>query len=765
MMMRTILFLLSLLVSTAFAHDESNSNAGPVLNKDGTVVTDVLAPIFDPLNADLPFPHNLFFTDTLDLTLNIPFAPSDPRAPLFNTLNSLDGFSTTEKWTVSFKDRFDNPGSIDPASVIPGHSVRVFQITTQQIVIPTGIIRELVAGVDFVAAAITPSVVGIIWLKPLPEYSSFLAVLTNDIKDTSGNDATPDTFYHLAKSHTPWIDASFQSTTPLLDDASAQALEGLRQLTNAQEALAAAAGIDHDEIILSYTVQTQSISPTLRLLRSIAQPASVLAGPTGFNTSLLGAPGLADIVVGVITLPYYLGIQSAENPTAPLNTPWQAPPGGYVPPFDQFGFDPTSTHITAINPFPALTSMQTVPMIITVPNASSGFTKPVGGWPVVIYQHGLTRNRTDVLALADSMASVGMVMISIDQPLHGVVPAVEPGLAPFYIENHPVFGAMANERTFELDFFSNTTGLPGPDGVTDSSGSTALAALLLNPLVARDVGRQATADLSVLAVSLQNISVDGDAVPDLNTNDVGALFHSLGTSVGVPFLAIEPIVSRAYLGAATGALLRTGLAGSFGAQIKAGLASAGVIEGTAEYETAVTVIQTALDSGDAINYAAEAASKMPIIHNQVIGDRTVPNAVPGAPLSGNEAINTAMGLQSYSTTQVNLDGLHGVAKFLPPAFHESLFRTVSDDPPFEVAPEVTFEMQGQAASFLVSGGTLVQVNNSGLLETVISISEMFKNQPAGNLGSGKKGRSPGLPIKGAKLTADPKEPREGLNND
>ena len=195
--MRTVLFLLSLFVSSAFAHDESKSNAGPVLNKDGSVVTGVLAPIFDPLNANLPFPHNLFFNGTGDLTLNIPFAPSDPRAPLFRTLNALDGFSTTERWTVSFKDRFGNTGGIDPASVTPGHSVRVFQITTAQIVIPTGIVRELIAGVDFWAQVIAPGVIGIIPLKPLPEYSSFLAVLTNDIKDSTGNDATPDTFYHL----------------------------------------------------------------------------------------------------------------------------------------------------------------------------------------------------------------------------------------------------------------------------------------------------------------------------------------------------------------------------------------------------------------------------------------------------------------------------------------------------------------------------------------------------------------------------------------
>jgi len=41
-----------------------------------------------------------------------------------------------------------------------------------------------------------------------------------------------------------------------------------------------------------------------------------------------------------------------------------------------------------------------VPVIVTVPNAGSGQAKPSGGWPVVIFQHGITANRTNVLAVA-----------------------------------------------------------------------------------------------------------------------------------------------------------------------------------------------------------------------------------------------------------------------------------------------------------------------------------------------------------------------------
>ena len=52
---------------------------------------------------------------------------------------------------------------------------------------------------------------------------------------------------------------------------------------------------------------------------------------------------------------------------------------------------------------------------------------------------------------------------------------------------------------------------------------------------------------------------------------------------------------------------------------------------------------------------------------------------------------------------MNPDGLLGIARYLQPADHSSLF-----DP---IYPAVTAEMQGQMASFIGSGGTAVVVGN------------------------------------------------------
>jgi len=707
MIKRTVLLLLlALLTFDAFAVPTV-----PARNKDGSIVTGVLTAAYDPLNGVFPFPFNLIFQGTTDGTLNPPVAdPTDFGDPLV-ALSALDGFSTTERWVTTFRDFPGARGAIDPASVVPGQSVRVFQVTTNQIVVPTGIIRELTPGVDYTAAAITPFTVAIIPLRPLSELSSFLAVLTNDINDVNGNDATPDQTYFLTQRRTPWVDANGNSTYALIDNATARALEPQRQITNAMEAVAAAGGVSPGDIILSWTVQTQSITPVTKLLRSIAQPADTTVGATGFTTGDLGLFGLADVYAGVITLPYYLGVPSAGNPIAPLTDFWTAEPGAYIPPFDQLGFSPDSTNVTVFNPFPVLTDMQTVPMLMTVPNANTGISKPGAGWPTIIFGHGLQGNRSQVLAIADTLASLGFAAIAIDAPLHGITPQ-NASLAPLYVENTP-FAPIANERTFDVDYVNNQTGAPGPDGMVDPSGTHIIN--LASLLTSRDNARQMNVDLSVLAVTVPTIDIDGDGLPDLDGSSVQYLGLSMGAILGTPFVAVEPTLSSAVLSVGMGGIAR-GLNASqaIGPSIRAGLAAAGIVEGTADFELFFTLVQTVIDSADPINWGAEAALNHPILFHEVIGDTVVPNAVPTAPLSGTEPLMRVMGLTSYSTTQSDPAGLRLAGRFVPPASHGSLLSPAS-------SPAATVEMQGQAGSFFATRGAIVVVINEDTMVPVPQI--------------------------------------------
>jgi len=700
--------LLLLLLSSFFV---INVLAAPVelpTNKDGSIITGVLTADFDPSGAVLPLPSNLFFLGTTDFTLNPPVDDENDFGDPLAALSAIDGFSTTEKWVTTFTA---TPNALDPATVVPGQSVRMFEVSTifGTIVAVSGIVRELTPGVEYVTAVVSGNVLAIIPIAPLREMTTYMAVMTNDIKDTTGNDSTPDTTYFLSKRATPWIDENGNSTDSLVPDGDAQSLEGLRQITLGQEAAAASVGIPPEDIILSWTAQTQSITPVLKNLRSIARPAPTTVGPTGLTTAVVGGFGLADVYAGIITLPYYLGVPGAANPVAPLTDFWTASPGAYVPPFDALGLDPTSTHITVANPFPVVTDMQTVPLLMTVPNAASGQSRPAAGWPVVIFGHGLGGSRAHMLAMADAAAAAGYAVIAIDFPLHGIVPE-DPSLAPLYIGNTP-FKDVANERTFDVDYIDNVTGAPGPDGITDPSGAHTIN--LGSMLTSRDNGRQGETDLSILAVTIPTISYDGDMLPDLDGSTIQYAALSMGSILGTSFVAVEPTVTNAFLSVPMGGIAR-GLEASptFGPSIRAGLkASAGLEPGTADYELFFTVFQTVMDSTDPINWSAEASMVNNIVLHEVIGDLVVPNFVPTAPLSGTEPMIRAMGLQAYSSTQSNPGGLDLVGRFVPPASHSSLLSPAT-------SPAATAEMQKQMASFFATLGTTVVVEDASTMVPV-----------------------------------------------
>ena len=522
-------------------------------------------------------------------------------------------------------------------------------------------------------------------------------------------------------------------------------------------------GINPEDIILSWTAQTQSITPVLKNLRSIARPAPTVVGKTPLTTSAVGGYGMADIYAGIITIPYYLGVPSAESPTAPLTDFWIAEPGAYVAPFDALGLDPTSRFVTVANPFPVVTSMQTVPLLITVPNANSGKTRPAAGWPVVIYGHGVTRSRADMLAIADAAARAGYAVVSMDTPLHGISPD-DPLLAPLYIGNTP-FADVANERTFDVDYVNNVTGAPGPDGMADPSGTHMIN--LASSLTSRDNLRQGEADLSVLAVTIPYISIDGDILPDFDGSTMQFVGQSLGSIMGTVFVAIEPTVNNAFLSVPMGGLAR-GLEASdtFGPRIRAGLkAAAGLEPGTADYEQFFLVLQTIVDSGDPINWSAEASLYNNVLLHEVVNDSVNPNYVLTAPLSGTEPMIRAMGLSSYSSTQSDPAGLDHVGRFLPPANHGSLLDPAG-------APATTAEMQSQMASFLATLGTTVLVDNESTMVPQIQvqmqpISDLSEIGTLKKLKGGKTIKKPIVPvtIEGLMPRKDPKSSKLNRTGD
>jgi pimeloyl-ACP methyl ester carboxylesterase len=727
-------------------------NPPGILNSNGKPVTAVITARFDPNNAVVPFPTNLLLQGTTDLTLNIPVANPGNYGDPAVAMNALDGFSTVSPWSTTFST------PPNPATLLGGQTVRVFEV---QLTGPGGgvtkVVRELASPQEFVVAVATTDstarTIAIVPTAPLRQLTSYMAVLLGDggtgtpyqqrvpsITDQAGNDVTSDQTYFLAKRTAP-VCTNGHSTIFILSDAQACALEPLRQLVNSQEAAAHAAGVDPGRIVLSWVATTQSTTVELQALTSLIDAApnsNAHFVPTGLNLSQINAalPPVADVYVGAVGIPYYLGVPSAQNPTAALTGFWHAAPGAYVPPFDKVGLDPTSTNVTFLNPFPVPTASLAVPALLTVPNANSGHSKPASGWPVVIFQHGITGDRTNMFAIAGAFAAAGFATVAIDLPLHGVTDPANPFFHNQLLTGTPAAALITGERTFDLDLESNTTGAPGPDGKIDGSGSYFIN--LSSLLTSRDNVRQAVADLVELRSALPFVSLDG-ATPAFDSARIAFTGISLGSIIGTDFMAVaqtpNTYVQNGVLNVPGGGIIGL-LLGSptFAPIILGGLAQAGVVPGTPAFGQFVTAAQTVIDSGDPINFAFATANKN-ILAQEVVGgnspvagdipvaacgshcydangkwlpDQVIPNTSAGFPLSGGEPLLAALGLSSITSTMQSATGIRGVVRFTN-GVHSSLL-----DP--TTSPQTTVEMQTEAATFLATGGLVVPVMNSAVVK-------------------------------------------------
>jgi len=628
--------------------------------------------IEDAANAtpppDIPFPNTVLFAGSEDGTLNIELADDVAEGDFSNpqvALNAIDGFSLTQPLVAGF----DVPEGtmIDPDSVVLGESVFVFEVSTTPELAVTGILSELVAGQVSVGAGI--DTVTVVPLVPLEESTSYMVVVTDGVTilgDPAGGSPVNSVFR--------LVSGTLELTGALAD------LEPLRRATSAM--LTATEGQDFEaaDVINIFATRTQSITAPMEAVAIAASVGgSINMVPTGMTTADVNeaAPGAADLFVGTLDLPYYLTAPANPNDAAAISSFWRPEEGEFI---------------TGLNPVPVATSTQTIPVLMTVPNASSSQTMPANGWPVAIFVHGITNDRTFMLTVADTMAGAGFAVIAIDQVMHGITDETSALSASSATFENDV------ERHFGLDLVNNDSGEPGPDGVVDSSGTHFFSpAQLLNT---RDNLRQSAADLLVLSASLATVEV----VP-LDASRQALIGHSLGGTTATTFAAFTDNLSSVTLAMPAAGLVETILASpAFSGPVLAGLSASGLEQGTPEFESFVVAAQTVIDAADPINFAERAAAANPIHMIEVIGDQVVPNTVENASLAGTEELARVMGLPAVSATTSG----------------SALVRFIEGDHASILSPEASLEafteMQGQTANFAASGGTMIQINDATVVQ-------------------------------------------------
>lgn len=647
---------------------------------------------FDPSVSKIPVPSNLLFTGSVDGTLNIPVKNAadftDPQV----AMNELDGFSTVAPITTTFTQ------AIDAATVPAG--VRMFEVTTAGAAAGyavTGIVAELKFGVDFVAApspssastlAIVPKdMYGAV--KPLKSNTNYMVIVTDALKSVSGQKALPSAVFTFLKQATALVDAAGKSVTPGLTDANALQLEPLRQLTGAALLAASAAvpTVNPATVAIEWSFKTQTTGAVLAAVQAasaadpyatnpanfIAVPAvpsaatggagvldiysfAVLAAQTTGSRALLDAysagsfANLASVVMGAVKLPYYLEDNSV-NPVGPITGRFQFNPGSVMP---------------------NLQSVQTVNYLMTIPNAAHA----TGAWPVVIFQHGFTVDKTAMFGIANTLAQAGFASIAIDSVLHG-------------------------DRTFGLDLVNNTTGAAGPDGVADTSGTHYLNLKYL--LTTRDNARQSVADLIHLTRLLEVQTMDvvnnvtglnagfGDGA-DLNiAAGIYYVGHSNGGILGTLLGAVEPNIKTLVL-ANPGGVYTDIFQNSveISPLVNAGLAAAGVTVGSAQYDSFMFAAQTVADDVDPINYATASAKNLLML-------KTTPDAV--VPNSSTDALIGVLGLTQVGLAAANspLAG-SGYVNYVS-GTHSTFLTPAGPNGPVEFLAATT-EMQTATAQYL-----------------------------------------------------------------
>jgi hypothetical protein len=706
--------------------------------------------LYCPAAGILPYPFDAYFAGSTDGTLNI--QPPNPLMPLQDQVNALDGFSTT----APIRERFNGP--IDAASLATPGAVLMIHINTNNAgpqakapVSPavggafaplTGcVVGGACAGADYsVGVALDdPTILEITPLHPLaastclptpPATTSpcltqpnggngeaYLVLLTKAIT-VGGAAAAPDVDYANFQKAL----ASGGSACPSITDPT---LNALCQLTGAHLGLAQLIpGFNPANVVASFSFSTESTVDTLFAAASLATLQSIKVNPAllapnvPFTTAAIGGLGYADVYVGVMTLPYYL------STTLPDTEYWHASAASAP--------DKTSTLTTRFNPFPMSTvpALQ-VPVLMSVPNASSGQSQPLTGWPVVILEHGITADRTNLLGIADALAHGGFVGVTIDLPLHGLTVPYNPqdpttyfyasSANPWYTGlGLPATGSI--ERTFDLDTLNKAAGLPG----LDPSGSHFIA--LGSLLTFRDNLRESSVDLVTLALSVATIKLPAPATaPYIDPSRVHFMGHSGGAITGTPFLAAMPpnAVLTATLANPGGQFVYLGLESpTFGPPAIAALeeASHGLLTpGTTPFAQFELDAQTVVDSGDPWNYIALAVARHPIHMVEVVGTNPPPAGCNAqAPANGcpdqvvpNDATDRLILTGGF--TQVHTPGVGSpipgspqlgpsVVKFTAGKHQSFLSPTAS--------PAATLEMQTEAVTFAATNGTYLPVSSS-----------------------------------------------------
>lgn len=665
----------------------------------------------------IPFPNDLLrvpATATAPARLNFPVPAQDGlQKQLFTGLNTLDGFSTTGP-TVSengdahgvldgtqFRTAADGPAPrVDASSLAAG--VKFFKLSnldksTQPDVSPCLVEKTGDCGTSVGTAGVVavPQQLQIRPNAPLDGATQYGAVLTTELKDTQGRKVAPATAFALMRLANP-VAVGGKSTISSVPDSLAAALEPVRAAHKPYFDALEKAGLKRSQIALGWTFTTQSTTSVLQALHALP---TAFASPTAPNyvvpttaqvKAVMSAAGLPSDSIGPI---FEVQANSPFLLTGPSDT---------------------------LNPAEARASRY--PFMLFLPATAA----PASGYPVLVFGHGLTSNRTSVLGVANKLTAAGYAVVAMDAVYHGertscvgsatvlgttgtvgddgacADPAtqrcetnrgsVSYGRCVARLEVNRADCSAATRGPVPGDLFCSTTTSPsqgrcaadnlceGGDFRRNAQGIPLISGWnflnLGNLFTTRDNFRHHVLDFSqflrVLGSQELSAALTAQGGGNLNATQVDYLGQSLGGLLGTLSSGVSPRVNRTVLNVAGGNLTSVLLTSpAFQAQrdgFLGQLATAGITPGIPAFDTFIGLANTILDPADPRNYAYllennPAAGTDPNVHRAFIQYIEGDQVIPNA---NTEALiasaNRAKAPRTAATYMFKLDTLPASAR-------------------------------------------------------------------------------------------------------
>lgn len=356
----------------------------------------------------------------------------------------------------------------------------------------------------------------------------------------------------------------------ILQDTATQAVDDVVDVSAQADQLAADASTILD-IPAAYDPASGAPSPVRFFSQKTGGQVNPALEQTAIDLGLTEINVNVQVYEGEITLPYYQQLPDGTDGN-PLQT------GSWLP--ADFSANPDlpqakSDRVTYRFPFIQKTADTKIPIIVGTPDTNDLFGgPPEGGYPVIIYQHAATQDRSAILPMATAAALLCLaegdapqnsadcfITVGIDMPLNGVFgeaatsardendPETTPGMVE--ISQQPGASEDATERHF--GFTADDAMQAVTRDQVDNPESGSLFLNFTNYANTRDNMRQGALDLlninallPAIEDAINQCATDGDCADGtvMNTDRVYFISHSLSGMGGVPYPVINNLAAQ-----------------------------------------------------------------------------------------------------------------------------------------------------------------------------------------------------------------------------